>query len=109
KFTEPFDNVFRSEGIHIIRTPVRAPNANALAESWIRSIRNECLDKLIIVNASHLRRVVSEYVDFYNNCRPHQGIQQSRPLEPPDLVRDGPVQRREVLGGVINDYHRRAA
>ena len=76
KFTDAFDTIFRSEGLKIIRTPVQAPNANSHAERWIRSARSECLDKIIIVNQAHLRSVMTEYVDFYNTGRPHQGIGQ---------------------------------
>jgi putative transposase len=79
KFTEGFDTVFRSEGI-VIPTPVRAPNANAFMEGWIRSLREECPDKLLIINEAHLRRVMREYVEFFNTARPHQGIQQQIPI-----------------------------
>jgi len=60
--------------MHVIRTPFQAPNANAFAERWVRTIRQECLDHILILNANHLRRVLFEYADFYNSFRPHQGI-----------------------------------
>src|SRR5919112_1968923 len=66
KFSAAFDTVFRSEGATIVRTPYRAPNANAVAERWIRSAREECLDHLLILNEAHLRRVLTAYVIFYN-------------------------------------------
>ncbi len=109
KFTEAFDTIFRSEGLKIIRTPVQAPNANSHAERWIRSARSECLDKIIIVNQAHLRSVLTEYVEFYNTRRPHQGIGQQSPIIRLPEKREGSVQRRPVLGGIINDYYRMAA
>jgi putative transposase len=80
KFTQAFDTVFRSEGIHVIPMPHHAPNANAYAERWIRSVREECLDKVLIINQAHLRRVMREYVAFFNTARPHQGINQQIPV-----------------------------
>jgi putative transposase len=85
------------------------PLANAHAERWILSARSECLDKLIIVNQRHLHSVLTDYVEYYNTARPHQGIGQKTPvtqLHPPS---NGPVQRRDVLGGIIHDYYRKAA
>lgn len=70
KYTEAFDRFFRSERIDVIPTPVRALNANAFLERWIRSVRAECLDKLLILNQAHLRRVMREYVEFFNTARP---------------------------------------
>jgi putative transposase len=75
KFTQSFDTVFRAEGIAVIPTPYRALNANACAERWIRSTREECLDKLLIINPAHLRRVMREYTAFFNTARPHQGLE----------------------------------
>ncbi|HSH81884.1 MAG TPA: integrase core domain-containing protein [Herpetosiphonaceae bacterium] len=79
-FPAAFDTVFTSENVTIIRTPVRAPNANAFAERWIRSVREECLDKLVILDERHLRRVLTAYIDYYNCARPHQGIGQQCPV-----------------------------
>jgi putative transposase len=79
KFTRSFDTVFRAEKLKIIRSPYRAPRANAVAERWVRSVRQECLDHILIVNEQHLRRVLIEYVAFYNGARPHQGICQRIP------------------------------
>jgi putative transposase len=72
KFTRDFDTVFRSEGVEIVRTPVRAPKANAIAERFVRTIRAECLDWLLIVNRKHLERVLRVFVDHYNGRRPHR-------------------------------------
>jgi putative transposase len=109
KFTDAFDTVFRSEGMDVIPTPYRAPNANAFAERWIRSVREECLDKLLIINQAHLRRVMREYITFFNTARPHQGLDQRIPVPMIDLEHTGPVRSRAVLGGIIHDYYRDAA
>jgi transposase InsO family protein len=71
KFTRAFDEVFRDEAIRMLRTPVRAPRANAYAERWVRTVRTECLDWLLIVNRTHLERVLRVYVGHYNHQRPH--------------------------------------
>jgi putative transposase len=109
KFTPAFDTVFRAQGIDVIPTPYRAPNANAYAERWIRSVREECLDKLLIINQAHLRRVMREYVEFFNTARPHQGIDQQLPVPRINRETTGPVRCRKVLGGIIHDYYRDAA
>jgi putative transposase len=83
KFTLGFDSVILSEGIDVIPTPLRAPNANAFMERWIRSVREECLDKLLILNETHLRRVMREYVAFFNTARPDQALQQQIPSHHP--------------------------
>jgi hypothetical protein len=72
--------VFEAAGIEIINIPYQAPNANAVAERWVRSVREECLDHLIILNEHHLRRVLQEYTMYYNARRPHQGLAQDSPL-----------------------------
>lgn len=109
KFTEAFDTIFRSEGIDVIRTPYRAPNANSYAERWIRSVREECLDKLLIINQAHLRRVMREYITFFNTARPHQGLEQQIPVPKIGHEHAGSVRSRAVLGGIIHDYYRDAA
>jgi putative transposase len=109
KFSQAFDTVFRSEGIDVIPSPYRVPNANAFAERWIRSVREECLDKLLIINQAHLRRVMREYIEFFNTARPHQGLEQQIPN--PKIIHEtsGPVRCRKVLGGILHDYYRDAA
>lgn len=109
KFTQSFDTVFKSEGIEIVNIPYRAPNANAIAERWVRSVREECLDRLIILNQRHLRNVLTEYVVYYNERRPHQGLAQDSPLGLGPVAKQGPIRYRNVLGGVIRDYYREAA
>lgn len=109
KFTRSFDTVFRAEKMKTIRTPYRAPRANAVAERWVRSVRQECLDHILIVNEQHLCRVLTEYVAFYNGARPHQGISQRIP-DPIEKPRgQGELRRRAALGGLLSDYYREAA
>jgi len=108
KFSRTFDTVFQGQGIAIIRTPFRAPKANAFAERWVRSVRAECLDQLLIFNQRHLRRVLTAYIAYYNGSHPHQGIAQHTPIPSPRIC-EGPIQCHEVLGGILHDYHRKVA
>ncbi len=109
KFGSAFDTVFEAEGLEIVRTPFRAPRANAVAERWVRSAREECLDHLSILGERHLERVLHSYVSYYNERRPHQGLDQQCPagFRPADPHR--PIVRRDVLGGLLHDYERQAA
>jgi hypothetical protein len=106
KYTDSFDTVFESEGINIVCTPFKAPNANSFAERWVKTLRVECLDNLLVVNESHLRRVLTEYVEYYNSRRPHQGLNQQSPIPSPPPETSGFIHRRRILGGIINDYFR---
>ena len=74
KFTAPFDHVFTADGIRVIRTPVRAPKANTYAERWVRTVRAECLDWLLIRDRRHLEHVVAVDVGHYNSGRPHRSL-----------------------------------
>ena len=112
KFTRDFDEVFRSEGIRVIKAPVRAPLARAHAERWVGSLRRECLDRLLIFGRRHLERVVTAYTIHYNEHRPHRSLGQRPPLaqHPPErggwsevLALDR-VGRRDRLGGLIHEY-----
>jgi transposase InsO family protein len=87
----------------------QAPNANAFAERWVRTVREECLDHLIILNERHLHRVLKEYCAYYNARRPHQGLEQDSPAGLEVVSTEDPIHCREVLGGVIRDYYQRAA
>ncbi|MGH8940028.1 MAG: integrase core domain-containing protein [Actinomycetes bacterium] len=108
KFSGPFDEVFRTEGVHIVRTPIRAPRANAFAERWVRTVRTECLDWMLVLGRRHLDHVLRVYPCRYNGRRPHRGLG----LKTPD-PRRGPapwpahgvrVRTRGVLGGLIREY-----
>ncbi len=109
KFTAAFDEVFRSEGIRTIRTPVRAPRANGFIERWIGTVRRECLDRILIVNRRQLERVLPVYIRHYNEHRPHRSLHQRPPLGEPSpesetVVALDPVWRRDILGGLIHEY-----
>ncbi len=109
QFPPACDAVFASAGLESVRTPYRAPNANAFAERWVRSVRAACLDHLLVASEAQRRRVLTAYVAFSNHARPHQGIEQRCPVALPALVRDGTVRRRDQLGGLLHDYDREAA
>jgi putative transposase len=106
KFTSMFDAVFASEGIQIIKTPIRSPQANAIMERWIGSLRRELLDRMLILNARHLRQVLAEYEHHFNTHRPHRSLGQAAPLRalPQPDTTDITVIRRDRLGGAIHEY-----
>jgi putative transposase len=106
KFTDVFDAVFTSEGIRILRTPVRAPRANAIAERWIGTVRRELLDRILILNRRHLEDVLAEYTTHFNQHRPHRALQHAAPLRPlpPSSQPDRCLRRRDRLGGLIHEY-----
>jgi putative transposase len=111
KFAAAFDEVFRSEGIKVIHTPIRAPQANAYAERFVRTVRAECLDWLLIVGRRHLETVLRIYTAHYNRERPYRGLA-LHPPEPPTATQQqnaGQIKRRDQLGGLIHEYHRAAA
>ena len=108
KYSGPFDEVFRAEGVDVVRTPFRAPRANAFAERWVRTIRTECLDWTLVQGRRHLDRVVRTYAEHYNRARPHRGLGLETPETPcPSVMRSArpaSVRRRDVLGGLIHEY-----
>jgi putative transposase len=110
KFTRDFDAIFRSEGIEILKTPIRSPKANAVAERFVRTARSECLDWLLILNRRHLTRVLRVFVQHYNGHRSHRALKlmppdQERPTRrAPGSTRAGDVTRRDRLGGLIHEY-----
>jgi putative transposase len=109
KFSAAFDEVFRSEAIEVIHTPVRAPQANAYAERFVRSVRAECLDWLLILGRRHLERVLRLYTTHDNGERPHRGLA-LLPPEPATATTTGrEIKRGDRLGGLIHEYHRAAA
>jgi putative transposase len=113
KFSRAFDEVFRSEGIEVIRTPVQAPNAKANAERWVRTIRSDCLDRILILGRRHLERILRVYTKHDNRHRPHRALR----LAPPDgsspadndhTRTAAAVRRHDLLGGLIHEYERAA-
>ncbi len=93
----------------MVRTPYRAPTANAFAERWVRAVRAACVDHLLIVNEAHLRHVLATDVPHSNQARPPQGLQQQPPMPRAPRARAGPIRRRDVRGGLIHEYDREAA
>jgi transposase InsO family protein len=106
KFITAFDAVFAGANIGIIRSPVRAPRANAIAERWIGTLRRECLDHLLITGPRHLGLVLKEYVEHYNTHRPHRSLDQHPPAgrTPPPSGTTVRRLRRDRLGGLVHEY-----
>jgi putative transposase len=107
-FTASFDAVLTAAGIRLIKTPVQAPRANAIAERWIPSCRREATDKILILDERHLRTVLTEYVDHHDGHRPHRTLRQGPPdaKEPAAAAPDNLIKvvRRDRLGGLIHEY-----
>jgi putative transposase len=114
KFCRGFDEVFRSEGGEVLRTPVRAPTANAHAERWVRTVRAECLDWLLIVGRGHLEQLLRIYVQHYSRHRPRRALLLQRPDPPAQLTilgeddQGGVVHRRDLLSGLLHEYRQAA-
>ena len=104
KFTTSFDAVLASIGIEAVKTPVRSPRANAFAERWVRTVRQDCLDHMLVVSRRHLESILDEYVAHYNRVRPHRGLQLDQPVPCSTTTVGGKVIRRDILGGVIHEY-----
>jgi transposase InsO family protein len=111
KFTAAFDAVFAAIDIRIVRTPVRAPRANAIAERFIGSVRRELLDRTLIINQRHAITVLTEYAEHYNSHRPHRTLGQAAPLRPlpqPTTSETNTIRRRDRLGGLLHEYQQAA-
>jgi putative transposase len=106
KFSHAFDEIFRTEGISVIRTPVEAPNANAYAERWVRTLRADCLDRILIFGRRHLEHVLRVYRRHYNEHRPHRALDLLPPSgrDPTQLNSPDRLERRDLLGGLIHEY-----
>jgi putative transposase len=112
KFTREFDEVFRAEGIRVIKAPVREPTARAHAERWVGSVRRECLDRILILGRRHLQHVLATYTQHYNEHRPYRSLGQGPPLRAASSTREpigevidlDRVRRHDPLGGLIHEY-----
>ncbi len=104
KFTSAFDAVFASIGVKAIKIPVRSPRANAFAERFVRTVRTECLDYLLICSRRHLEATVNEYLCHYNQARPHRSLDLAQPIPKPAPPAGHTINRRDVLGGIIHEY-----
>jgi putative transposase len=112
KFTASFDAVFEAQGARIIRTPVQVPEANGIAERFVRTVRTECLDWMLIVNPRRLERTLAMFVDHYNGHRPHRSLDLTPPNGRPATKWTGSqmlaIRRRDRLGGLVQEYERAA-
>ncbi|MHB8246746.1 MAG: integrase core domain-containing protein [Acidimicrobiales bacterium] len=108
KYTASLDEVFRSDDIRVVTTPVRSPRATSVTERWVRTVRVECLDQLLIAGHRHLERVLRHYVGHYKDQRPHRGIQLEVPASPAEAsLSTLQVRRDDVRGGLIHEYYPR--
>jgi putative transposase len=111
KFTASFDAVFGDVGISVLRSPPRAPKANAYAERWVSTIRGECLDRMLIFGERQLVHVLTAFEAHYNAHRPHRAHEQRTPIDsgrPQQVCSAGTVRLTQVLGGLINEYRQAA-
>jgi len=113
KFTRSVDAMFEAQHVRVTRTPVQAPEANGIAERFVRTVRSECLDWLLIGGARQLERALAEFIDHYNSHRAHRSLQLAPPNGRPAIERGRdarpiPVKRRDRLGGLIHEYQRAA-
>jgi transposase InsO family protein len=108
-YTSKFQALLCAAGVTPIRLPASSPNLNAYAERFVRSIRSECLSKLVLLGESHLRAVVREYLAHYHEERNHQGLGGQLIVPPANLNQPGPIVARERLGGLLRFYHRKTA
>jgi putative transposase len=106
KFSHVFDDAFHTEGIRVIRTPVQAPNANAFAERWVRTIRSDCLDRILILGHRNLEHVLRVYRRHNNEHRPHRALRLLPPngRDPTPGTAPAAFRRRDLLGGLIHEY-----
>jgi putative transposase len=109
KYSEQFRRLIRDNGTKVIRLPPRSPNLNAYAERFVRSIKDECLDRMIFIGQASLRRAVAEYMDHYHTERNHQGLENRLIVPTTVQATDGEVRRHARLGGTLNFYYRMAA
>ncbi|MEV7130617.1 integrase core domain-containing protein [Streptomyces sp. NPDC093260] len=106
RYTQAFDAVFTADGIEILKSAPQTPRMNAHAERFIRTVRAECTDRLLIYNEQHLRHVLAQYARHYNCGRPHRALQLRAPADDPDVIPfpTQRIKRHDILGGLIHEY-----
>ncbi len=108
KYGQAFTRVAEARGIEVLRTAYRAPKENAVCERFLGSVRRECLDHVLVLGEAHLRRILREYVAYFNTARPHQGLRQRVPDTPegraPRAMLAGRVRAVPILGGLHSVY-----
>jgi putative transposase len=106
RFTDAFDAVFAAEGVEVLRSAPQCPKMNAYAERWVRTVRTECTDRMLILNERHLRQVLEEYVAHYNSARAHRSLNLHAPLDDTNIIPfpSGRIRRNPIHGGLINEY-----
>ncbi|MFI9842482.1 integrase core domain-containing protein [Nonomuraea sp. NPDC051941] len=106
ELTSRVDEVFKTEGIRVVLTAPQAPRMNVIMERWVGSVRREILDRILVINAAHLRAILAEYEAHFNEHRPHRALDQASPLQalPEPIDADIPVTRRDRLGGLLHEY-----
>ena len=109
KYTRSFDEILKSAGIKVVKLPRRSPNLNAYAERWVKSIKSECLDRLILFGERSLRCAIGNYLAHYHGERNHQGLDNRLIEDGERRPKRGGVQCRERLGGLLKYYYRDAA
>jgi putative transposase len=109
KWSREMEHLLNTVGVRVVRTPARAPNSNAHAERFVRSIKDECLNRIVPLGERHLRRMLAEFSAHYHHERNHQGLENELIERVPVQRTGGPVHRRQRAGGVLNYYYRSAA
>jgi putative transposase len=113
KFTKQFDEILETEGVEVKAVGPRAPNMNAVAERWVQSVKQECLDHFVVFGEAHLRHILAEYLAWYHQCRPHQGLGNMLVDGGDPQMADGPLSAQDVsceerLGDLLKHYRRQA-
>ena len=109
KWSRRVEYLLRMAGVRMVRTPASAPNCNPYAERFVRSIKEECLNRIVPLGERHLRRALAEYVTHYHGERNHQGLGNELINRPSAQRTRGPVRRRQRMGGILTYYYRSAA
>jgi putative transposase len=110
KYTQQFRRLVDENGTKVIRLPPMSPNLNAYSARFVRSIKEECLERMVFVGQGSLRRAVGEYMAHYHEERNHQGLDNTLiRVRPRHAANDAEIHRRQRLGGMLNYYYRAAA